>query len=127
MTIPSTALPWIFKGLSAFVTFNGLQAIRLGVDQYNLDPELPNTAVLDSQMRYHGAFTAGMGVVGWLTADLGSDRNPILAALGATVILTGLARALSARQHGFGAAWTRGAMWTELLFPVALWTAADWS
>ena len=52
----------------------------------------------------------------WTSSDLGARQTP-LALLGGTCLLAGIGRLISSLKFGFGAEWTRVAMWAELLGP----------
>ena len=125
MSLPARAFTYSLKALSVYCVLNGLRTVAFGISTTDPKPiASATTAVTDSQLRYYAAGFAACGAIGWWAADdLGGRQFP-LAVLGAMVVLTGVGRVLSAQEFGFGAAWTKRAMWVELLAPVGL--AAWW-
>ena len=81
---------------------------------------LATTAVTDSQIRFFGTVWAGYGIaMWWASNDMRARKMPI-ALLGGISLAAGVGRALSAFKHGFGAEWTKIAMWAELLGPAVV-------
>ena len=80
-----------------------------------------STAVADSQIRFLGSVWAGYGVMLWWASNSLKTRRVPLALLGGIMFAGGLGRTLSALKHGFGAEWTRIALWAELIGPGALY------
>ena len=110
------------KVLSVYSLLSGFSNIIRGFVMY-AEKAAPSatTAVLDSQLRYQGATIAASGAICWWVSDLLPERQVPLAILGVMVVVGGMGRALSAWQYGFGAPWTRRAMWVELVAPIGVW------
>jgi hypothetical protein len=109
------------KVCSAFAILTGSLDISLGTTMLGGDavfpPTSPQTAITDSQIRFFGSVWAGYGVMLWWTSNDLKARQTPLALLGGICLLAGVGRLVSGLKVGFGAEWTRIAMWVELLSP----------
>lgn len=85
------------------------------------DPTSPTTAVADSQIRFFGSAWAGYGVLLWWASDDLRSRQTPLALLGGVSLAAGIGRMVSSMKFGFGAEWTKIAMWAEFIGPVGVY------
>ena len=117
----SALIPRTLKVCSAFAVLTGSLDICLGTAMLGGDavfaPGSPQTAIADSQIRFFGSVWAGYGIMLWWTSDDLKSRRTPLALLGGICLLAGIGRLVSGLKVGFGAEWTRIAMWAELLGP----------
>ena len=117
----SSIIPHALKVCSAFAVLTGSLDICLGTTMLGGDAVFPRnspqTAIADSQIRFFGSVWAGYGIMLWWTSNDVKARGTPLALLGGICLLAGVGRLVSGLTVGFGAEWTRIAMWAELLGP----------
>ncbi|RGP73882.1 hypothetical protein FSPOR_1576 [Fusarium sporotrichioides] len=114
--------PIILKGVSAVFIYQGGDHFAQGVKKYLSSQErtkLPSdvVTVMDSQYRFLGAMYMGFGaVVGWTSFDI-SERHVPLAVIMGTLVLAGIARAVSGAVFGWAVPWLRRATIVEIVVP----------
>ena len=122
MPLSQQILVVALKCLSVTFCLTGCRTVLLGIATLTDKPAFSaTTALTDSQLRYHAAGFVGCGIICWWASDSLSERHIPFAILCGVVMMGGIGRALSAWQYGFGAPWTRRAIWVELLVPIGLW------
>ncbi|KAF5232625.1 hypothetical protein FAUST_8657 [Fusarium austroamericanum] len=114
--------PILLKGVSAVFLYQGGDHLVQGVKKY-LSPDerakLPSDVVtlMDSQYRFLGGMYMGLGaIVGWTTFDI-SERHVPLAVIMGTIVLAGIARAVSGAVFGWAFPWLRRATIVEIVVP----------
>ncbi|XEU96180.1 hypothetical protein FSHL1_001465 [Fusarium sambucinum] len=114
--------PIILKGISVVFLYQGGDHAAQGVKKY-LSPDerakLPSGVVtlMDSQYRFLGAMYMGFGaVVGWTSFQI-SERHVPLAIIMGTMVLAGIARAVSGAVFGWAVPWLQRATITEIVVP----------
>ena len=82
--------------------------------------QVTRDAILNSEIRFWGAIWFGYGVtLWWASVDL-RGRGDVLRILLGTLFLSGLGRALSVAQFGWGSSVLNGAMILEIVGSPAL-------
>ncbi|EKJ71758.1 hypothetical protein NXS19_012759 [Fusarium pseudograminearum] len=114
--------PILLKGVSAVFLYQGGDHVVQGVKKY-LSPDdrakLPSDIItlMDSQYRFLGGMYMGLGaIVGWITFDI-SERHVPLAVIMGTIVLAGIARAVSGAVFGWAFPWLRRATIAEIVVP----------
>ncbi|CAF3529645.1 unnamed protein product [Fusarium graminearum] len=112
--------PILLKGVSAVFLYQGGDHLVQGVKKYLSSDErakLPSDVVtlMDSQYRFLGGMYMGLGaIVGWTTFDI-SERHVPLAVIMGTIVLAGIARAVSGAVFGWAFPWLRRATIVEIV------------
>lgn len=131
-----TTTSYTIKALSLFLSYIGTSSLALGISSAVSEPDRLRTnspesraanSVIDSTLRYNGALITGLAATGWWAANDIPERKAVLVIAGVAIVGSGVGRALSGWQHGFGAAFLKRAMWVELVVPFVLWGIGSWS
>lgn len=125
MSTPSAALPAVLKGGAIFAILTGSAGALFGIDlivkEYASFTSSTKKALLDSQYRYFASTWAGFGVLlYWCSNDIVARRTPLWL-LSVVMFFGGIARGISAVQHGFSSNWIKLATGVELVGPAALY------
>ena len=124
----------IIKAMCTWLGFVGGSSLARGIITAdaadNLQTPTPESvaakSVVDSQIRYSGAFIAGVGALGWWASNDIPARRGSLCIIGVAIVACGLGRVLSGWQYGFGAPWLKRALWVEIIVPVVFWVVGTW-